>query len=144
MDRIFNLVEILGGQPNGGHGGDPGFGQILQVTLVHVPTQGRRRVAQVAVAFSGIDPSGEGFRMLLVVPREAGDHEIECCPIRLFFPVRGLQMALAQAQGIVQWLVIHFPFGQILAFGKSQTGRHAFEGILCGLLKTMFSWSTRV
>ena len=42
-------------------------------------------------------------------------------------------------QSSVQWLIIHFPFGQILAAGKGQTGRHAFEGILCGLLKTIVS-----
>ena len=61
VDRIFNLVEILGGQPNGGHGGDPGLGQITQVTLVHVPVQRGGGIAQVAVAFSGIDPLGKGF-----------------------------------------------------------------------------------
>ena len=32
----------------------------------------------------------------------------------------------------------------ILAAGKGQTGRHAFEGILCGLPRRSFPWSTRV
>ena len=73
--------------------------------------------------------------MLLVVPGQAGDHEIVRTPIRLFFPVRGLQMDAKLAQGGVQWLVIHFPFGQILAAGKGQTGRHAFEGILCAVFQ---------
>ena len=54
---------------------------------------------------------GKGFGMILVVPREAGDHEIECCPIDVFVPIGGLHQSPLLPEGVVQGLVVHFPFG---------------------------------
>lgn len=141
---IFDPVEILGCQPDGGHGGHSGLSQIPQVALVHVPAQGGGGIAEVAFMFAGIDPLGEGFRVLLIVPSQPGDHEIVGVPISVLFPVGGLKVCPKLAQGRVQWLVVHFPFGEILAASKGQPGRHAFEGILCGLPRRSIPWSTCV
>ena len=134
--KIFGLLdgfEAISRHPNGGHGGDAGFRQVLQVPLVHIPSQGRRRVTQLAFGFTVLQPLVKGFGMVLVVPREPGDHKIECCPIDVFVPIGGLHKGPLLPQGIVQWLVVHFPFGQVLAFGQGQSGHHAIEGILSSL-----------
>ena len=74
--------------------GDAGFRQVLQVPLVHIPSQGRGRDYTACLRIHGLAATWQRLRDGLVVPREAGNHKIEC-PIDVFVPIGGLHQTPA-------------------------------------------------